>query len=213
MTFQVLGRLAAGLRPASAMSPSAVTVGARSDIGSRRKQAERPQPSRHLGEVHVTRRRSWRTVRTLACPASLRRSQRAQNAASASWPGTQPASQPSRPAGGSAASRSSRKLSMARARGTGPSPRCSRRQFAVPVGGVDGAQVAERRLQFGGQLLPPGARGRLLPGKVSEPTLGERAQHALVGAVLGPEPHRRLDVVIPDRADRGFSAAARSTRA
>ncbi|HXL15930.1 MAG TPA: hypothetical protein VN961_00260, partial [Streptosporangiaceae bacterium] len=40
-------------------------------------------------------------------------------------------------------------------------------------------------------------------GKVSGPTLGERAQHALVGAVLGPEPHRRLDVAIPDRLIAG----------
>ena len=60
----------------------------------------------------------------------------------------------------------------------------------------------------------PGGRAGTAPaGKVTAPTLGEGAQHALVGAVLGPEPHRRLNVVIPDRADRGFSAAARSTRA
>ncbi len=65
------------------------------------------------------------------------------------------------------------------------------------------ARQAVARVMFGwlGRLqvdpAAPGGRAGTAPaGKVTAPTLGEGAQHALVGAVLGPEPHRRLDVVI-----------------
>ena len=57
----------------------------------------------------------------------------------------------------------------------------------VPIGGVYSAQVAERRFQLGGQLLPLGGRGRRPPGKVIEPAFGERPEHTFVQTFLRPE--------------------------
>src|SRR5262249_58803008 len=81
----------------------------------------------------------------------------------------------------------------------------------IPVGIAHRAQVIERRMQLADQLLTPGTRQWRRPGKVPEPALSERLQYLVVEPVVGPEPHRIQDVVVPHRV-RDATATSSRTR-